>query len=153
MGIAGALSTVLSFATVLGALALGVRATLRAPDDRAAVSELARFALCAVAAGIAFGHVLSPQFMLWLLPFPLLVSGRRGLALAALCALAAILTLEEFPGRYWAYGAGLDGGVAALILVLVAIVVVAALSPAAGLRASAAPSRSPSLDPSPHRTR
>ncbi len=157
VGIAAGFSTVLSFATVLGALALGVRATLRAPDDRAAVSELARFGLCAVAAGIAFGHVLSPQFMLWLLPFPLLVSGRRGLALAALCALAAILTLEEFPGRYWAYGAGLDGGVAALILVrdlvLVAIVVVAVLPAGARLRASVAPSRSPSRDPLPHRTR
>jgi Glycosyltransferase family 87 len=157
VGVAGTLSTVLSFVTVLGALALGVRATLRAPDDRAAISELARFGLCAVAAGIAFGHVLSPQFMLWLLPFPLLVAGRRGLALAALCALAAILTLEEFPGRYWAYGAGLDGGVAALILVrdlvLVAIVVVAVLPTGTRLRVSAAPSRSPSHDPLPHRTR
>jgi hypothetical protein len=157
VGAAGTLSTVLSLVTVLGALALGARATLRAPDDRAAISELARFGLCAVAAGIAFGHVLSPQFMLWLLPFPLLVAGRRGFALAGLCALAAILTLEEFPGRYWAYAAGQDGGVAALILarnlVLVAIVIVAALPHGSALRAAGEPSRSPLRDLLPHRTR
>ena len=49
------------------------------PTTAAALSELARWTLAAVAAGIAFGHVLSPQFVLWLLPFPLLVAGRRGL--------------------------------------------------------------------------
>ncbi|MDX6570634.1 MAG: hypothetical protein QOH15_3212 [Gaiellales bacterium] len=157
VGAAGIVSTVLSLVTVVAALALGVRATLRARDDRAAISEAARFSLCAVAAGIAFGHVLSPQFMLWLLPFPLLVTGRRAWLLAGLCALAAFLTLEEFPGRYWQYAAGLDGFVAALVLtrdvVLVAIVLAAAAPAPRVLRASAARSRSRSLGPLPHRTR
>jgi hypothetical protein len=151
------ISTGLSLITVAGALVLGVRAVRGARDDRAAISELARFGLCAVAAGIAFGHVLSPQFLLWLVPFPLLVAGRRGYALAALCALAAILTLEEFPGRYWSYAAGLDGGVAALVLardvVLVAVVLVAAAPSAWIPRAVAGRSRSRSRAPSPRRTR
>ena len=129
VGIAGGLSTGLSIVTVLAALALGARGALRAPDDRSAISELARWTLAAVAAGIAFGHVLSPQFVLWLLPFPLLVAGRRGYVLAAMTALACLLTLEEFPGRYWQYAAGLDRGVASLVLVrdlvLVAIVIAA----------------------------
>jgi hypothetical protein len=154
---AGAISTVLSLVTVLGALALGVHAVRGAPDDRAAISELARFTLCAVAAGIAFGHVLSPQFVLWLLPFPLLVGGRRGYALAALSAVAAILTLEEFPGRYWHYAAGLDGGVAALVLardlVLVAIVLVTAAPRSWVPTGLAGRSRSRSHAPSQHRTR
>jgi hypothetical protein len=104
-----------------------------------------------VAAGIAFGHVLSPQFVLWLLPFPLLVAGRRGIVLTALTAVALLLTLEEFPGRYWQYAAGFDGGVAALVLVrdlvLVSIAVAAAV-PGPRVRAVAERSRLPSRAPS-----
>jgi hypothetical protein len=152
VGAASALSTAASIVVVLTALALGVRASLRASDDRAAISEVARFTICAVAAGIAFGHVLSPQFVLWLLPFPLLVAGRRSAVLAALCALAFVLTLEEFPGRYWQYAVGLHLGVALLILlrdlVLVAIVIAAAVP-----TASAGTSRSPLRALSPRRTR
>ncbi len=62
-----------------------------------------------------------------------------------------VLTLEEFPGRYWEYATGFDGGVAALVLVrdlvLVAIAVAAAL-PAPPVRAVAGRSRSPSHAPS-----
>jgi hypothetical protein len=157
VGAAGVLSTILSIAVVGAAIVLGSLAARRAPDDRAAISELARFSAAAVAAGVAFGHVLSPQFVLWLLPFPMLVAGRRAFALAALWALAAFLTLEEFPGRYWQYAADFDGGVAALVLarnlVLVAIVVVAIVPPWARLRASVGRSRSPSPVPFLQRTR
>jgi hypothetical protein len=141
--VASVLSTALQIVTIVGALVLGVRATLRAQDDRAAISELARWTLAAVAAGVVFGHVLSPQFVLWLLPFPLLVAGRRGYLLAALTALACLLTLEEFPGRYWQYAIGLDGGVAALILVR-DLVLVAIVIAAAAPTASAGTARSPS---------
>jgi hypothetical protein len=148
VGIAGGLSTACSIVAIVGALVLGVRATRRAPDDRAAISELARFTLAAVAAGIVFGHVLSPQFVLWLLPFPLLVAGRRGYLLAALTALACVLTLEEFPGRYWQYADGLDGGVAALILVRDLVLVAIAIAAVLPLRPSGGTSRSPSRAPS-----
>ena len=145
------LSTLALVAVLVAALTLGTRAVLRARDDRAAISELARWTLCAVAGGIALGHVLSPQFVLWLLPFPVLVAGRRGVVLTALTAVALVLTLEEFPGRYWAYATGFDGGATALVLVrdlvLVAIAVAAAV-PGPPVRAVAGRSRSPSHAPS-----
>jgi hypothetical protein len=56
-----------------------------------------------VVASIALGRVLSPQFTLWLLPFPLLVRGRRGVLAAALVVLTLALTQAEFPTRYWDY--------------------------------------------------
>jgi Glycosyltransferase family 87 len=151
VGVVGVLSTLALIAAIVSTLSLGVRAALRARDDRAAISEVARWTLAAVAAGIAFGHVLSPQFVLWLLPFPLLVAGRRGIVLAVLTAVALLLTLEEFPGRYWEYAVGFDGGAAALVLardlVLVSIAVAAAV-PGPRLRAVGARSRSPSHAPS-----
>jgi Glycosyltransferase family 87 len=150
-GAAGALSTLALVVAIPAAVVLGVRAVLRARDDRAAISELARFTLCAVAAGIALGHVLSPQFVLWLLPFPLLVGGRRGVVLAALTAVALLLTLEEFPGRYWDYAIGFDGGVVALVLVrdlVLVSIAVAAAAPGRRVRADGERSRSPSPAPS-----
>jgi hypothetical protein len=151
VGVAGVLSTLALVAVLVTALTLGTRAVLRARDDRAAISELARWTLCAVAGGVALGHVLSPQFVLWLLPFPVLVAGRRGVLLTALTAVAFVLTLEEFPGRYWEYATGFDGGVTALVLVrdlvLVAIAVAAAV-PTPSVRGVAGRSRSPSHVPS-----
>ena len=54
-----------------------------------------------MAAFIAFGKVLSPQFLIWLLPLVPLVRGRRGLAASAVFAVALVLTQLWFPYRYW----------------------------------------------------
>ena len=67
------------------------------------MDELLRYAAAAVFAFVAFGKVLSPQFMTWLVPLVVLVAGRRGLAASLLMGMALWYTLIEFPGRYWAF--------------------------------------------------
>jgi hypothetical protein len=63
--------------------------------------RLVRYAAASVTAFVAFGKVLSPQFLIWLIPLVPLVRGRRGLAASALLALALLLTQLWFPFRYW----------------------------------------------------
>ena len=62
-----------------------------------------RYVAACVCAFIAFGKVLSPQFLLWLIPLVPLVRGRRGLAAAALLTASLLLTQVWFPQRYWDY--------------------------------------------------
>ena len=135
-GAAGGVSTALP--VVLGfALAWCWLEAWRTPAPRAR-DDAFRLAFASVVAALAFGRVLSPQFVLWLLPFPLLVRGRRGWASLALVVLALSLTWAEFPHRYWDY-VGFDGQATAIVLtrdlVLVALFVLLAL-PARALRRS-----------------
>ena len=55
----------------------------------------------AVACFVAFGKVLSPQFLIWLLPLVPLVRGRAGIVAAATFAAALVATQTWFPYRYW----------------------------------------------------
>jgi Glycosyltransferase family 87 len=56
----------------------------------------------AACAGFAmFGKVLSPQFVIWVLPLGALAFAWRMDALAAAVALAALLTQVEFPAQYF----------------------------------------------------
>jgi hypothetical protein len=50
---------------------------------------------------VAFGKVLSPQFLIWLIPVVPLVAGRRGLIATLLLAAALVVTQLWFPYRYW----------------------------------------------------
>jgi hypothetical protein len=70
----------------------------RGPADR---ERLVRAAAAAVCAFVALGKVLSPQFLIWLVPLVPLVRGRRGLAAGGLLATALVLTQLWFPFRYW----------------------------------------------------
>jgi len=68
-----------------------------------ATSErLVTHAAAAIAMLLAFGKVFSPQYLMWLVPFVLLVPGLRGVAAAALLVGALALTQSWFPHHYWA---------------------------------------------------
>jgi hypothetical protein len=86
------------FAALLAAtLALVVVLVARGPPEE---RRLLLGALAAVLAFAALGKVLSPQFLVWLVPFAALawIWGERTLAL--LLAAAILLTQLEFPARY-----------------------------------------------------
>ncbi|HEY6960717.1 MAG TPA: glycosyltransferase 87 family protein [Gaiellaceae bacterium] len=88
-----------------------------------------RYAAAAVCAFVAFGKVLSPQYVLWLIPLVPLVRGARGVAAAALLAAACVLTQVWFPLRYWQYVNGFQLAWVVLLrdLVFVALLAVLAL--------------------------
>lgn len=73
-------------------------AAIRGP---ATPERLVRFSAASVVAFVSLGKVLSPQFLIWLIPLVPLVRGRRGLAATGLLGLALLLTQLWFPIRYW----------------------------------------------------
>ena len=76
----GALAACFAVLQVVALVALWV-AFARGP---ATPQRLLRFAAAAVCAFIVFGKVLSPQYLIWLVPLVPLVRGRRGAAAAGL---------------------------------------------------------------------
>jgi hypothetical protein len=55
----------------------------------------------ALVAFVALGKVLSPQFLIWLIPVVPLVWGRRGLIASVVLGAALVVTQLWFPYRYW----------------------------------------------------
>jgi hypothetical protein len=83
-------------------------------------------AAAALAGFIAFGKVLSPQFLIWLIAVVPLVPGRRGVKAMALLALALVLTQLWFPFRYWDLANDLDPTASWLVVVRDVVLVVLA---------------------------
>ena len=94
---------------------------LRRPDTR---EGLVRWSAAALVAFVALGKVLSPQFLIWLVPAVPLVAVAGA---PALFAAALVLTQLWFPSRYWDLARELDplpsGLVLARDLVLVGLLV------------------------------
>ena len=115
--LAGTLPDVLAFVQGLVQVAVLVAiwvAFARGPADKE------RFVLACAAvltAFIALGKVLSPQFLIWLIPVVPLVRGRRGFAASALLAAALVLTQLWFPFRYWDLALEFDAAASWLVLV------------------------------------
>jgi hypothetical protein len=126
-----ALSTVLQAAAVVAVWVWYARG----PQDR---DRLLRACAAAVCAFIAFGKVLSPQFLIWLIPLVPLVRGRRGVLASGVLAVALVLTQLWFPFRYWELALEFDAAASWLVLArdltLVALLAVLTL-PGRGERA------------------
>ena len=125
--LAAALAAIQSVVQALVVVALWV-AFARGPATK---ERLVRYSAACVAAFIAFGKVLSPQFLIWLIPLVPLVRGRRGLAASAVLAVALVLTQLWFPYRYWRLALQQDALASWLVfardLVLILLVVVLAV--------------------------
>jgi hypothetical protein len=97
---------------------------------RGAMEErrLVRYAAACVCAVVVLDKVLSPQYLIWLVPLVPLVRGRRGIAAVVLLTAALVLTQVWFPARYWAYATHfhLAGVVLARNLALLALLAVLA---------------------------
>jgi hypothetical protein len=78
---------------------------------------------------VALGKVLSPQFLIWLVPLVPLVRGVRGLVASLLLFAALIATAVFFPKRYFEYASALDLAWVVLLrnLLLVALLVTVSL--------------------------
>ena len=72
-----------------------------ARGDTESTARFVRYAAAATVAFVAFGKVLSPQFLVWLLAVVVLVPGLRGAVATVLLVAACALTRAWFPGTYW----------------------------------------------------
>jgi hypothetical protein len=91
--------------TIVGLLALVAIWALFARGP-ATGARLATHSAASIAALLAFGKVFSPQFVIWLVPFVLVVGGLRGIAAGGLLAAVLGLTHMWFPHHYWALAQG-----------------------------------------------
>jgi hypothetical protein len=94
-GLAADLSTTLEVAAVLAVWIVFARR--RNPDGETTLLAAAA-AVCAL---VAFDRVLSPQYLIWLVPFVLLARGGLGVVAGGLLFLALGLTQTWFPWHYW----------------------------------------------------
>ncbi|HVW88934.1 MAG TPA: glycosyltransferase 87 family protein, partial [Gaiellaceae bacterium] len=120
----GAVGALFSLAELAMLVALWI-AFARGPADR---ERLLRYSAAAACAFVALNKVLSPQYLIWLIPLVAFVRGARGLAALALLTLACVLTQVWFPQRYFDYVFAFDLApvVLARDLVLVALLAVLA---------------------------
>ena len=102
----GAVQSVLQIAALLGIWF----AFARRPASR---EDLVRFSAAAVVAFVAFGKVLSPQFLIWLIPVVPLV---RRWTVRVLFVDALVLTQSWFPQRYWDYALHFDTTTSTIVL-------------------------------------
>jgi hypothetical protein len=94
-GLAADLSTALEIVAVVAVW------WLYALRRRTDAEGLLLAAAAVVTALVAFDKVLSPQYLIWLVPFVFLVRGGRGILVGALLLLALGLTQAWFPWHYW----------------------------------------------------
>jgi hypothetical protein len=87
-----------------------------ARSKRDAREDLLRYAAGSLATVLVLGTVLSPQYVVWLIPLVPLVGGGRGTAAILLFVVAAVLTNVWIPDRYFEYQQHLEAGPASILL-------------------------------------
>jgi hypothetical protein len=112
-------ATVVLLAAILITFTLLLRRARPPADARLLVAAVA----ATTAALLVGGKVLSPQFLVWLLPSAFLVAGRRGWGALGAAVAAMVVTQVYFPSRYWDLVA-LDHGVIGLLVLRDALLVV-----------------------------
>ena len=114
--------------TIVGAAALVLVWVRYARGDTESQARFAQYAAAAVVAFVAFGKVVSPQFLVWLLAIVVIVPGLRGSVASVLLVVACGLTRLWFPRTYWELVKEFDPTSSWLVLgrdlVLVAVFVV-----------------------------
>lgn len=101
--VTGELGAVLGSLGGLLALAIVLVVWLAARRGPLGPARLVEASAAVVAAQLALGRVLSPQFLLWLVPLVPLVAGRRGRVASGLLAAALVATHVWFPELYRDY--------------------------------------------------
>ena len=89
--------------------------------------DLLRYAAGTVATVLVLGTVLSPQYVVWLIPLVPLVGGRRGAAAVVFFAAAAGLTNVWIPDHYFEYQEELAAGPVSILLARNLVLIVLAL--------------------------
>jgi hypothetical protein len=87
-----------------------------ARSRREAREDLLRYSAAMVTILLVLGTVLSPQYILWLVPLIPLVAGPSGVVATFCFVVAAALTNVWIPERYFEYQGGLEAGPTALLL-------------------------------------
>jgi Mannosyltransferase (PIG-M) len=112
----GAAADALGVASTVAQVAVLVWIWVSFARQPATSALLVRASAAAVCAFVAFGKVLSPQFLIWLIPVVPLVQGRRGLWAGALLLAALVLTQIWFPSRYFRLALDFEPGLTWVLL-------------------------------------
>jgi hypothetical protein len=97
----GTLPDLLAALTSLVEIAALAAVWLAFARSRRTASQLLTAAACAVTAFVIFGKVFSPQYLLWLLPLIVVISGRARRPAILLLGTGLALTQLFFDGRYY----------------------------------------------------